>query len=185
MGHWTGVLRAFDELVKDQERAREQREQAERRSAAFDAWCEQAEERILEEVKAALGKRAGELGERFGVSIDVEYPSEMVLFLRGGGRMRFLRVAYGSVEVHVYSTRGPGELPMIHYAHAVRAARARFPRLVSVPGFLLRRGVDGQPELRPCGKPSAEELSVDDVACKVLAMLAAATHAQTPALAPS
>jgi hypothetical protein len=173
MGHWSGVLRAFDELVSDQAAARAEREGAERTRAEFSEWAEHADDAVLRALSTRLEGRAQELHTRLGVAIEVRYPSERPVAMLGGGCLRFLSAKFGAAEVHVYSTRTPGALPLVHYARAVRAPHERFPRLVSVPGFMVVRGEAGEPLLRSFSASATGHTSIDDVACRVLAMLVA------------
>jgi hypothetical protein len=176
MGHWSSVLRAFDEVARDREAIRRQREQADRARVDCAAWCERAEEQVLREVFEALERRAAELLDQVGIPVEVGAPGASPIVMQGSVRMRFLRVACGGAVMYVYVSRAPGALPFLHYAHEVRSPTARFPRLLSMPGFVVWRDPADAVVLRPCGRGAVTTVSADDVACRVLEALAHAAR---------
>jgi len=159
------TLRVFGEVVA---REREERAQA--------LWYAEAEERVMELLRGSLLLGARELSE-LGANVEVSESSSPA-HETCGRCSRSLSVRYAKSEVMVYSVRTASSLS-VHLAWVMKAPRARFARLLSIPGCAVRCGGNREPilpEVGPFAGHAAVEL--EQVAWRLLGMLGNSARAR-------
>jgi len=182
MNPWGRAVSLFHEVAAFEATAEARRQRRERASQGLADWYTRAEALLLEALAVELERRIEELGS-FGCAIRVTSPSVPTL-LPQGGSLRFLSVCFADEVVTAYSTRqvaraqrdGSASLTL-HWAWQLRRPRGRFPRILSVPGIRVRRGLQQEMLLEalsahPGVAPS--RLGLSDIAAEILAMLAEA-----------
>lgn len=178
MSEWSRIQRRFEAtLVMDRE-AQLREERALRSRRALADWFARADDVVLNDLWGALHERAAKL-ERLGANIEVRPPHPPTSARSAIESRRFVRVRYGQEEVMIYSTRTEVSLT-IHWAWALKKAGARFPRILSLPGIRVRRGRNAEMLLEREVEGGSPAVSIPEVACTILGMLAdaARTRAQ-------
>ena len=171
MSSWTRVRGLFEETLSAERRARQREHRALRARLGLQAWYERAECELMDALAAALETHAAELVQP-RVAPGVGAPAVRVVSTQAGQSRRALQLVFLDAEVLVYSARGAQGPLMVHWARVFRAKRRNLPKLLSVPGFRVRRGAHGEMLLQALG-PGAQNtpLCVEDVARRVLTML--------------
>jgi len=172
---WDSVVARLREAERRERELAEQARQFRAARQELDTWSQGAVQEVLAAVKDACVSRAGALA-----SFEVEYPAKPPSSLghHAGPCASFLRLALGPSQIYLYSLRGPGELPYLHFvALRVTPPRARPERLVSLPGCFIARRPQGTLQLRAIHirgqTPRVVELTPEDLALRALQLLAA------------
>jgi hypothetical protein len=133
----------------------------------LDKWCVKAVDDVTAALRAAVTERAKAFEKATGFKIILrpavgEAAPQLSKHLLPSS---FMTLSLGDAAVHIYVSRVPGELPILHYAVDAGAllppmssrsgprpgAAAGSQRLVSTPACLIARGPDGRPRLKAPG----------------------------------
>lgn len=154
---------------------------AERR--LFDEWCTKVTDTVMQRIAEATREHARELEARTGKHMEVEYPSRDPIECEPDGPcMSFMTLTLEGSELQLYSYRGPGDLPFIHFVPIPRqpppsAGRPKHHRLISVPGAFIARHPDGSWELLRTRTSDddepAESTSIDELVYRAFELLIA------------
>lgn len=149
----------------------------EREQRARAAWYAQAENRVMDGLRASLLSGARALRELGG---KVELSEASAPLLESAPRWgRSLSVRYKTSEVLVYSARTPDSLS-VHWAWVIHARRTRSARILSIPGFSVRRGVNQELIMQKLGPQAGRApVELDQVAWLLLEMLGCAARARS------
>ncbi|MEN9580716.1 MAG: hypothetical protein RJA70_3725 [Pseudomonadota bacterium] len=132
----------------------------------FEAWCQIAIERLMQDIKRVALARSAVFVEKTGRELLVQYPSgPPISTSRGGPEIRFLKLGIAGAQVHVYSSHARGGLTHIHLLPSRSTSLRENDRLVSEPGAFIVRRPDDDYELRflrgdPEG-PAGTPMSID------------------------
>jgi hypothetical protein len=173
-------MRAVD--VARTERAQRAAADAEERRL-FDEWCAQVTGTVMQRIADVATERATALEEHTGKRMRVEYPSRAPIeYTPGGPAMTFMTLDLEGSLLQIYSYRGPGDLPFIHFVPIPRqaspsAGRPKHQRLISVPGAFIARHQDGSWELLRArlsdDDEPAEPTSIDELVYRAFELLVA------------
>jgi hypothetical protein len=171
MSSWTRVREHFQDTMAAEKSARERERRATTARQELEAWYDRAERSLMHELALALREHASELASS-GVAVQVVAPASRVLSTPAGEFRRAVQVLFLDAEVLLYSARSAHGPLMVHFARVFRSKRRNRPRLVSVPGFRVRRGAAGEMLLEAVGPEAGQApVRVVDVACRVMSML--------------
>ncbi len=180
----------WDDLYEQMRALDVEREKRETRVAVdaeerrlFDEWCTKVTDTVMQRIADVAEERARELEARTGKRMRVEYPSrDPILCEPDGPCMSFMSLTLEGSELQLYSYRGPGDLPFIHFVPIPpqappSSARPKHHRLISVPGAFIARHADGSWELlraRSGGDDEpAEPTSIDELVYRAFELLVA------------
>jgi hypothetical protein len=173
---WSRLYQDYGAWAREQDRAQHERAVAEAAQRRFDEWCAQVTDRVMEDIATVARQRAEEFRAHSGRMIQVEYPSHKPIGLGDDGPfMSFMRFGIDGSSVHLYSHRGLGGLPALHFVYTVEEQIPRHRRLVSHPGaFVARRSDDGY-ELRTIriqkDDPPATQTTPDELVFRAFELL--------------
>lgn len=179
----------WDELYEQMRALDAEREQRDERVAVdaeerrvFDEWCVQVTDTVMQRIADVAREHARELGARTGKHMAVEYPSrDAIKSEPDGPYMSFMTLTLESSALQLYSYRGAGDLPFIHFVPLPPEApptgsRPKHHRLISVPGAFIARHQDGSWELlraRTADDEPAESTSIDELVYRAFELLVA------------
>lgn len=160
---WNELYASFAEA----ERARLERADDEAR----DAECARLTARVMEDVAERARARAAELAARTDTNIAVRYPGHApVGGLEEGPYMTFLRLELDGREVHLYSHRAPGTMPVLNFVQLAPHDGGRHRRLVSADGAVVVRDGDGY-VLERVERGEASTMSADELVLRGFELL--------------
>lgn len=175
MDPWARAVSLFHEIAEFDRATEARRERFERASRELRDWYARSEELLLDALSVELERRVAELGS-VGHRIRVTSPCIACVPAEGGVSLRFVNICFEDEVVTAYCTRQAGLSLMLHWAWQLRRQRARFPRILSVPGIRVRRGSQEEMVLEAVGAGSpgaaATRVGLAHIAGEILAMLA-------------
>ncbi len=173
MAPWVRAASLFQRIAAFDATRELGRQQRERESRELADWYVRSEGLLLEALCVELERKVLELGSA-GSAIRVMAPSTARVAASDGASLRYLNVCFEHEAVTAYSVRQPAGALMLHWAWQLRTERARYPRILSVPGIRVRRGSQQETVLEAVGVQAAGRVGLSDIAGEILAMLAEA-----------
>lgn len=176
--NWKLLYDYFVEAEKHREEIEKRRAEDEAALQEFEQWCQGAIELLMTDLKTHAEKRSQEFLKATGQQLLVQYPSgPPIIVPNRGPEIRFLRLALGNSQVHVYSSHAIGGVTHIHLLPSQVTSLRDNHRLVSEPGAFIVRKPDDSYELRhmrgdPSGEPGAP-MSLDTLLYRAFRLLIA------------
>lgn len=100
-------------------------------ASEFDQWCMRITIGVMDAFHARVLKRSEEFEQQAGRSLTVVYPAEAPVphLVYAAREMQFMKIGLDGTDVHVYSARNPGKLPVLHL---VRESERMLPGVNSI-----------------------------------------------------
>jgi hypothetical protein len=154
--NWGLLYDYFVEAEKHRDELKRKRQEDVAAIQEFEQWCQGAIDRLMNDLKHQALRRSEEFLAATGQTLEVQYPSGPPIMVPDQGpEIRFLKIALGDSQVHIYSSHAVGGVTHIHLLPSQRNSLRENHRLVSEPGAFLVRRPDDHYELRHMrGDPS-------------------------------